>query len=147
MRLANSFLNSVCYLGRAIALLLLLGWLGLAATGRPGFAWLGEDKLTTGNEAFTHSRIDPRRIQHRFWSELTTTPFADNRFSHLSAADLASTQLEQVRRAVGGEVSELVVAVPAYMTGQNLGLFLGIAGELEFPVVAMADAAVAATRR
>jgi len=29
MRLANSFLNSVCYLGRAIALLLLLGWLGL----------------------------------------------------------------------------------------------------------------------
>ncbi|MDP6993709.1 MAG: hypothetical protein QGF87_05090 [Woeseiaceae bacterium] len=34
----------------------------------PGFAWLGDDNLTTGNEAFTHSRIDPRRIQHRFWS-------------------------------------------------------------------------------
>lgn len=113
----------------------------------PGFAWLGEDKLTTGNEAFTHSRIDPRRIQHRFWSELTTTPLADKRFSHLSAADLASTQLEQVRQAVGGTVSELIVAVPAYMTSQNLGLFLGIAGELDFPVVGMADAAVAATRR
>lgn len=113
----------------------------------PGFAWLGDSKLTTGNEAFAHSRIDPRRIQHRFWSELTTTPLPDNRFSHLSAADLASTQLEQVRRAVGGEVSELVVAVPAYMNAQSLGLFLGIAGELEFPVVAMVDAAVAATRR
>ncbi|MDG2376458.1 MAG: hypothetical protein P8M18_08915, partial [Woeseiaceae bacterium] len=66
----------------------------------PGFAWLGDDKLTTGNEAFTHSRIDPRRIQHRFWSDLTTTPLADNRFNHLSAADLASRQLEEVRRAV-----------------------------------------------
>lgn len=113
----------------------------------PGFAWLGENQLTTGNEAFAHSRIDPRRIQSRFWSELTTTPLADNRFSHLSAADLASTQLEQVRRAVGSEVSELVVAVPAYMTSENLGLFLGIAGELGFPVVEMAEAAVAATRR
>ena len=113
----------------------------------PGFAWLGDDKLTTGNEAFTHSRIDPRRIQHRFWSDLTTTPLADNRFSHLSAADLASRQLEAVRRAVGGEVSELVVAVPAYMASENLGLFLGITAELQFPVVGMVDAAVAASRR
>ena len=113
----------------------------------PGVAWLGDSNLTTGNEAFAHSRIDPRRIQHRFWSDLTTTPFADNRFSHLSAADIASRQLEQVRRAVGGEVSELVVAVPAYMSAQNLGLFLGIASELKFPVVSMVDAAVAATRR
>jgi len=40
----------------------------------PGFAWLGDGVMTTGNDAFAHSRIDPRRIQHRFWSELTTTP-------------------------------------------------------------------------
>ena len=33
------------------------------------------------------------------------------------------------------------------MNGDNLGLFLGIASELRVPVVAMVDAAVAATRR
>ena len=113
----------------------------------PGFAYLGQDSLTTGNRAFSHSRIDPRRIQHRYWSNLDTTPYADSRFSHLSAADLASRQLEQIWSPRGGDVSELVVAVPPYMSGQSLGLFLGIAGELGLPVVAMVDAAVASTRR
>ena len=113
----------------------------------PGYAWLGDGELTTGNDAFAHSRIDPRRIQHRFWADLTTTPLADRRFSHLSAADLASTQLEHAWSVAGNGVTELVVAVPPYMTADNLGLFLGIASAMELPVVALVDAAVAATRR
>jgi hypothetical protein len=113
----------------------------------PGFAWLGDNALTTGNDAFAHSRIDPRRIQHRYWSELTTAPLKDRRFSHLSAADLASTQLEHVWGDRAPGVDELVVAVPPYMSAENLGLFLGIAGEHQLPVVALVDAAVAATRR
>jgi hypothetical protein len=113
----------------------------------PGFAWLGDGALTTGNEAFAHSRIDPRRIQHRFWSELTTAPLKDSRFSNLSAADLASSQLEHIREGQLKSVEELVVAVPPYMSADNLGLFLGIAGALDLPVVALADSAVAATRR
>jgi hypothetical protein len=113
----------------------------------PGFAWLGDDKLTTGYEAFSRARIDPRRIQHRFWSELVTEPLRDSRFTHLSAADLVSRQLEEMWRTYGSGVSELYVAVPSYMNAQHLGLFLGIASELKMPVVAMVDAAVAATRR
>ena len=113
----------------------------------PGFAWLGDNDLRTGNEAFAHSRIDPRRIQHRFWSELDTTPFADSRFSHLSAADIAVRQLEQAWQRQPSDVNELVVAVPAWMTAANLSLFLGIAAELKLPVVGMVDAAVASTRR
>jgi hypothetical protein len=113
----------------------------------PGFAWLGDDSLTTGNEAFAKARVDPRRIQHRFWSELVTEPLKDSRFTHLSAADLVSRQLEQLWRAGGAGASELYVAVPSYMDSQHLGLFLGIAGELKLPVAAMVDAAVAATRR
>lgn len=113
----------------------------------PGFAYLGDDKLTTGNLAFSHARIDPRRVQHRFWSELNTTPLSDSRFNHLSAADLVSRQLEQIWGASGKGVSELIVAAPAYMSAEKLGLFLGIARELNLPVVAMVDAAVASTRR
>ena len=113
----------------------------------PGFALLGDDKLTTGNEAFARARMDPRRIQHRFWSALDTEPLGDARFAHLSAADLVSRQLEQLWRSAESDVSELYVAVPPYMNSRHLGLFLGIAGELDLPVVAMVDAAVAATRR
>ncbi len=99
----------------------------------PGFAWLGDDDLTTGNEAFSKARIDPRRIQHRFWSELVTEPLRDSRFTLLSAADLVSRQLEQIWRSCGSGVSELLVAVPSYMNSQHLGLFLGIASELGMP--------------
>ena len=56
----------------------------------PGFALLDDDRLITGNEAYAAARVKPRRIQHRYWSELATTPLADQVFGHLSAADLAS---------------------------------------------------------
>ncbi len=113
----------------------------------PGFASLGNGNLITGNDAFEHSKIDPRGIHHRYWSDLDTTPLADQRFNHLSTADLAVRQLEQIWEKAGTEVSELVVAVPEYMSAQNLGLFLGIANELKLPVIGLVDAAVAATRR
>ena len=113
----------------------------------PGFALLDDDELTTGSKAFENARIKPRRIHNRFWSDLTTEALPDRRFQHLSAADLVSRQLEQIWNAVAGSGDRLVVAVPAYMTGENLGLFLGIANELGVPVVGLVDAAVAATRR
>lgn len=112
----------------------------------PGFALL-DDELTTGSTAFQNARIKPRRIQNRFWSELTTDALPDRLFQHLSAADLVSRQLEQIWQAVAASGDRLVVAVPAYMTGENLGLFLGIANELQVPIVGLVDAAVAATRR
>jgi hypothetical protein len=113
----------------------------------PGFALLDEDELTTGAKAFANARIKPRRIHNRFWSELTTDALPDRRFQHLSAADLVSRQLEQVWNAVAASGDRLVVAVPAYMTGDNLGLFLGIANEIGVPVAGLVDASVAATRR
>ena len=60
---------------------------------------------------------------------------------------LVSRQLEQMWQAAGQKGDRLVVAVPAYMNNDNLGLLLGIAAELNVPIVGMVDAAVAATRR
>jgi len=113
----------------------------------PGFALLDDDRLTTGSEAFAKARVKPRRIQHGYWSNLQTEPLADRRFQHLSAADLVSRQLEQIWKRVAGKGDRIVVAVPAYMRTENLGLLLGIAAELKVPLVAMVDAAVAASRR
>ena len=88
---------------------------------QPGFALLEDQRLVTGDEAFRQARIKPRRIQNRYWADLTTEPLADQLKSHLSAADLVIQQLEQLAEAGAG--SELVVAVPAYMSSQQLGLF------------------------
>jgi hypothetical protein len=113
----------------------------------PGFALLDDDGLVSGNAAYSQARIKPRRIHRGFWSDLQTTPLVDRRFQHLSAADLVSRQLEQAWDSAASAGDELLVAVPPYMSNHNLGLFLGIAAELKIPVIAMVDAAVAATRR
>ena len=113
----------------------------------PGFALLEDDGLKTGKAAFASARIRPRRIQNGFWANLETGPLTDRQFQHLSSADLVSRQLEQIWTAVAHKGDRLVVAVPAYMSIDQLGLFLGIAAELDVPVIAMVDAAVAATRR
>jgi hypothetical protein len=113
----------------------------------PGFALLDDDKLTTGSPAFSQARVKPRRIHNEYWSNLQTAPLPDRRFQHLSAADLVSRQLEQIWTRVADSGDRIVVAVPAYMRTDSLGLLLGIATELKVPIVALVDAAVAATRR
>lgn len=113
----------------------------------PGFALLDGDQLITGNEAYAAARIKPRRIQHRYWSELATTPLADQVFGHLSAADLVSRQLEQMWRPLASAYDKVIIVAPPTMSNDNLGLLLGIASELKLPVSAMVDSAVAATRR
>jgi len=114
---------------------------------QPGFALLDENELKTGDAAFANARIKPRQIQNRYWFDLQTTPLPDRRFQHLSSADLVSRQLEQIWSAVAHRGDRLVVAVPAYMNSSQLALFLGIAAEIGVPVIAMVDAAIAATRR
>lgn len=114
---------------------------------QPGFALLDGADLTVGNAAFQSARINPRSIQHRYWSALTAEPLKDRRFEHLSAADLASRQLEEVWRETGGDSHDVVLAVPAFIENESLGLLLGIASELGVPIAALVDSAAAATRR
>ena len=99
----------------------------------PGFTLLEDDRLTAGNQAYAAARVKPRRIQHHYWSELVTTPLADQRFRHLSAADLASHQLEQMWRPLASAYQKVIVVVPPYMSTDNLGLLLGITSELNMP--------------
>lgn len=113
----------------------------------PGYAWLKDDGLVTGREAWANASLEPRRIQNHFWDDLRTAPLMDARFQHLTAADLVSRQLETLWQRVAKPGDRLALAVPGYMNNENLGLLLGIALDLDIPVVAMVDAAVAATRR
>jgi hypothetical protein len=113
----------------------------------PGYALLRDEDLVTGQEAWASASLEPRRIQNRYWADLSTEPLPDSRFRHLTAADLASEQLAALWQRVARPGDTLALAVPPYMNRDTLGLLLGIAMDLEIPVVAMVDAAVAATRR
>ncbi|MBT8095384.1 MAG: hypothetical protein KJP08_11285, partial [Gammaproteobacteria bacterium] len=113
----------------------------------PGFALLEDDGLLTGREAWSKASLKPRLVKNRYWASLSTEPLADGRFRHLSTADLASNQLETLWQRVARPGDKLAFAVPAYMSNEALGLVLGIAADLDIPVVGMVDAAVAATRR
>ena len=113
----------------------------------PGFALLEDGGLVTGIEAWRNASLKPRRVQNHFWSDLRVEPLRDPRFRHLTAADLVSHQLEHLWKRTASPGDELAIAVPGYMQSENLGLLLGIADDLGIPVVAMVDAAVAATRR
>lgn len=113
----------------------------------PGFALLEDEGLVTGRTAWASASLKPRRIQNRYWRNLGTGPLRDRRFRHLSAADLVSSQLETLWKQVAQPGDRLALAVPGYMGNEQLGLVLGVAMELDIPVVSMVDAAVAATRR
>jgi hypothetical protein len=113
----------------------------------PGFALLEDDHLITGAKAYACASLKPRRIQNHYWSQLHTQSLPDSRFHHMSTADRVSQQLEQIWKDVSQPGDRLAIAVPAYMSNENLGLLLGIAAELDIPIVAMSDAAVCATRR
>lgn len=113
----------------------------------PGFILLDSNKLISGTAALARARINPRHVQHRYFSQLNAAALTEHTFAHLSAADLVSHQLESMWQQAGSGIDELVVAVPAWLDPNQLGLLLGIAGDLGLPVVALVDAAVAATRR
>ncbi len=113
----------------------------------PGMALLDGNRLIVGESASRQARINPRRVQHRFWSSLSTAALTDRHFEHLSAADLASQQLEEIWHRCAQSGDTLIVAAPAYLDKGRLGLLLGIASELGIPIVAMVDDAVGATRR
>ncbi|MDJ0710977.1 MAG: FHA domain-containing protein [Woeseiaceae bacterium] len=113
----------------------------------PGFALLEDDGVTTGRTAWASASLQPRRIHHGYFANLGTEPLTDPRFRHLTTADLVSRQLEEMWQRAAKPGDRLALAVPAYTGNEHLGLLLGIALDLDIPIVAIVDAAVAATRR
>ena len=112
----------------------------------PGFALLRDGDLVTGGRATAEARRHPRSVVNHFWRHLGVEPVQELKFRHLTPADLASRQLEEIWRSERS-ADGVVFAVPAWMERESLGVLLGIAGELELPVTALVDSAVACSRR
>lgn len=128
---------------------------GIQAGGEPGtgagapppsrgVALIDGHSVLTGSEAADRSRLLPRRVNHRFWSELDTRPLAKPFPADLTNADLAHAHLAGIWEAAGTGATSVILAVPGTFTAEQLGLILGIARACGIPVNGLVDAAVAA---
>lgn len=119
---------------------------GLVAV-EPGYAIVEDGRIETGVAAYGQARIKPRKVSNRFWSELSMAPGSAGLDGVGSSAELAFVQLEAVWQKHRAGADDVVLIVPGYYSQEQLGLLLGLAQECEIDVLAMIDAAVAASLR
>ena len=110
----------------------------------PGIACVTEAQLLTGAAAAQQAKLQPQRCHNRYWQELSAAPLGRAPRPQLSAADLAYEQLRALLAAAGGAESRLIVAVPAGLTREQLGLLLGITLAAGITETGLVDAALAA---
>ncbi len=103
----------------------------------PGFALVGHDQVLIGEPARGAARLRPRDLHTRFWSELSLDPLTRPGPTAQTTADLVFAQLSALWSAAGAGVAEVVLAVPAQLSREKLGLLLGIAQECAIPVCGM----------
>jgi hypothetical protein len=120
----------------------------VAAAVSPGYALLAPDKVLVGEAARRVARLEPRRIDNRFWHELDERALSQPAAAGRSRADLAYAQLRQVwdelRQRAGTPVEVAACAVPGTLRPPQLALILGIARACEIPLGGFIDSAVAA---
>ncbi len=112
----------------------------------PGYAVAVRDSLHFGEEARARLRISPREAQRRYWAELAETTLAQPPGPCRSTADLVQRHLAALWAQCGGTEAVLLGVMPEWSAAQ-LGLLLGIAGDIRMPVAGLVDTAVAAARR
>jgi hypothetical protein len=113
-------------------------------TVEPGVACVDNGVIVTGEAAYAQARLKPRQTSNRYWSQLSLeTPCAIDGVRNV--AELAYAQLSSLWQRYGQAGDDVVLVVPGYYRGAQLGLLLGLAQECGMPVRAMVDAAAAAS--
>ena len=113
----------------------------------PGYALAPDGQLQFGDAAWAQARRYPRRIQNRYWRELSDDPTITSSGVANSTADLVHDHLAALWSQHGAGCDGVVLAVPPYWSPGQLGLMLGIAEEIGLPVQAIVDQTIASTRR
>ncbi len=109
----------------------------------PGYAIIDGDKLALGREAQALARVKPRLTQNRFWHDLSQDSLALKSSHVRHNADLAYAHLLNIHAQLE-RTEELVIAVPAHYTSEQLSLLLGLVQASPFRATGLVDAAVAA---
>jgi FHA domain len=110
----------------------------------PGVACVADTELLTGAAAARQAKLQPQRTYNRYWQDLSADPLGRAHRPQLTGADLAYEQLRALLAVADVTDRRLMLAVPAGLTREQLGLLLGIAAEAGVTETGLVDAALAA---
>jgi hypothetical protein len=117
---------------------------GRLAAASIGCGLIADDRVIFGDAALRRFRLEPRRSNNLYWHRMNLEPLPVAGGGAAHNADLVYLQLGDLMRQGGIEPdAEVVIAAPGSTTPDQLGLLLGITGELGLKVVGLVDAAVA----
>ena len=115
----------------------------------PGVALVQRRRVAFGREAVEEARRDPASSYRNYWELLSDEPLPRPARGFRSYADLAHGQMhglwKRFRESVG-DISGVVLVIPAGVEEDRLALLLGIAEEAGLPVSGLVESGVAAVR-
>ena len=109
----------------------------------PGYAFLTNKGVDTGDIAQQKSYLSPQQSFNQFWHQLNLSPLAHPTKKIRHNADLAFQQLVDLHEKLGSP-SEILFAVPGSFNREQLSILLGLAGACNFQVAGLVDSAVSA---
>src|SRR5262245_51930559 len=89
-----------------------------------GFALREQGRVLTGEQAYARARMRPRFAHNRYFMDLSTQPLARPDTQARTTADLAYVHLSALLQPLVERDAELLLAVPATLTREQLGLLL-----------------------
>jgi hypothetical protein len=109
----------------------------------PGLALSDEAQLLVGREAERRARLHPLQVNSAFWDQLNTEPLKQPSRYARNHAEMAYAHLAHIWERIRGGRDEMVMAVPAFLARDQLGLILGITEALNIPLKGMVSLSVA----
>jgi hypothetical protein len=107
----------------------------------PAIAIVREGNLLFGEPALRQFRLFPQQTNQQYLAKLSADPLGHPISKAANLADLVYLHLKELRALCG---EELVLAVPGTLSGEQLGILLGICHEAGFAIRGFVDSAVAA---
>lgn len=109
----------------------------------PGYAFLTNKGIDTGDVALQKSYLSPQQSFNQFWRQLNLSPLAHPTKKARHNADLAFQQLVDLHEKLGSP-SEILFAIPGSFNREHLSILLGLAKTCNFQVAGLIDSAVSA---
>ena len=103
-------------------------------TESPGIALVEKKGLIIGKAAEKKAHLVPNLAIDRFWDQLNTEPLGQSNPYAQNHAELAYEHLARIWESVKHHGNEVVIAVPGFLSRDQMGLILGMARELSIPV-------------
>ena len=107
----------------------------------PAMAIVRDQDLSFGEAARREFRLFPRQANQQYFAKLNAEPLSQPSRAATNNADLVYLHLKELQQLCD---DQLVLAVPGNLSGDQLGVLLGIAQEAGFTIKGFVDSAVAA---